>query len=633
MIFVASEMGPAGEEQMAEKIIRIGGACAGWGDGTLAVPQLVQGGGLDYMIFDFLSEFFMPVLGRMRQANPALGYAVDFAGALIAPSLPEIARQGIKLVANAGGVNPAACAAAFERMAADCGVKLKVAVVAGDDLLPRAEEFAAAGYREMFSDQAWPERKLTSINAYLGAAPIAAALAQGADVVITGRIVDSALVLGPLLHEFGWRFDDWDRLAAGSILGHLLECGAQVTGGLFTDWREVPDWANIGYPIAECRADGSAVITKPPGTGGLVSVGTVSEQLLYEVGDPRHYLLPDVTADMTGIVLTQAGPDRVLVAGARGTPPSDLYKVCATYDDGWRGVVSFPIRGPEAKAKAERVAEEVLKRVSAMLRGRNIPDFRRTTVEILGAEASYGPRARHQDSREVICRIAVEHDDKDAINLLFREQGTGSVSMAPGHVGMTLGVVLSEVARVFSFLIPKSEVEATVTVDGKTKIIPASNQHHPLLASPVKGEGHEFDASEPSPSMGEGWVGVTVPPVSFQTTVPLLSLAWVRNGDKGDIANVAVIARRPEHLPFIAAALTEDAVRDWYAHMLREGRAAKVERFTVPGINALNFLLYGALDGGCTASLRFDPLGKSVAQELLDFPVPVSAKPAGTLHR
>jgi hypothetical protein len=596
---------------MAEKIVRIGGACAGWGDGVMAVPQLVQGGQLDYLIFDFLSEFFMPVLGRMRAQNPALGYAVDFAGGLIAPSLAEIARQGIKLVANAGGVNPAACAAAFERMAAEAGIKLKVAYVAGDDLLERAAEFA--DQREMFSGERWPDAKLTAINAYLGAAPIAAALAKGADVVITGRIVDSALVLGPLMHEFDWKLDDYDRLAAGSILGHLLECGAQATGGLFTDWRDVPDWANIGYPIAECRADGSGVITKAPDTGGLVSVGTVAEQLLYEVGDPQRYLLPDVVADLSGVTLTQIGPDRVRFAGARGYPPSPLYKVCATYDDGFRGVIAFPIRGPDAKAKAERVAEEVLKRVGTMLRGRNIANFRRSTVEIMGAEASYGARARHGDSREVVCRIAVEHDDRSAIELLFGEQGTGSISMAPGHVGMTLGVTLTEVARVFSFLLPKTAVTPSLTFDGATEAVPV----------PTDG-GFVSEAIKQPPAIPT--------PGATETSVPLLSLAWVRNGDKGDIANVAVIARRAEYLSYIAAALTPEAVRDWYVHHLSNGPGARVDRFSVPGISALNFLLHGALDGGCTSSLRFDPLGKSVAQEILDFPVPVSAALAQALE-
>ncbi len=597
---------------MADKIVRIGGACAGWGDGQIAVPQLVGGGKLDYMIFDFLAEFFMPVYGRMRAMNPALGYAIDFPGGLIAPHLAEIARQEIKLVANAGGVNPAACAAAFEKLVTDTGVKLKVAYVAGDDLLPRAEEFAEI--KEMFSGEGWPNAPFTAINAYLGAIPIAAALAKGADVVITGRIVDSALVLGPLMHEFGWKADDYDRLAAGSILGHLLECGAQVTGGLFTDWRDVPDWANIGYPIAECHSDGSAIITKAPDTGGLVSVGTVAEQLLYEVGDPQRYMLPDVIADMSGIKLTQEGPNRVLVTGARGYPPTDLYKICATYDDGWRGVIAFPIRGPDAKEKSERVADEVLKRVGNMLRGRNIANFSRTNVEIMGAEASYGARARHADSREVICRIAVEHEDKSAIELLVREQGTGSISMAPGHVGMTLGVTLTEVARVYSFLVSKNTVQATLTVDGKTETIEV----------PTDGG---FDTRKvvalSSPA--------TPIDVGSGTAVPLLSLAWVRNGDKGDIANVAVIARRPEYLPYIAAALTPAAVRDWYVHHLKDAADGLVERFPVPGVNAFNFLLHGALDGGCTSSLRFDPLGKSVAQEILDFPVPVSAALAQSL--
>jgi hypothetical protein len=596
---------------MAKDVIRIGGACAGWGDGTIAVPQLIQGGKVDYLIFDFLSEFFMPVLGRMRAQNPAMGYAFDFAGALIAPYIAEIEKQGIKLVANAGGVNPAACATAFERMAAEAGVKLKVAYVAGDDLLDRAGELS--GQTEMFTGAGWPDAKLTAINAYLGAAPIAAALAKGADVVITGRIADSALVLGPLMHEFGWALTDYDQMAAGSILGHLLECGAQATGGLFTDWRDVPDYANIGYPIAECHADGSAVITKAPGTGGLVSVGTVAEQLLYEVGDPQRYLLPDVTADLSGVELTEIGPDRVRFSGAKGYPPSNLYKVCATYDDGWRGVVAFPIRGPEAKAKAERVAEEVLKRVGNMLRGRNIGNFRRTNVEIMGAEASYGARARHGDSREVICRIAVEHEDKSAIELLFREQGTGSISMSPGHVGMTLGVTMTEVARVYSFLIPKREVMPVMTYNGVTEKVPV----------PLDGGFKDGMISE-LPAAGA--------PASADATVNLLSLAWVRNGDKGDIANVAVIARRPEYLPYIAAALTPDAVRDWYVHHLKDGEHARVDRFSVPGTNAFNFLLHGALDGGCTASLRFDPLGKSVAQEILDFPIPVSAALARALE-
>jgi hypothetical protein len=258
----------------------------------------------------------------------------------------------------------------------------------------------------------------------------------------------------------------------------------------------------------------------------------------------------------------------------------------------------------------------VLKRVGNMLRGRNIANFSRTNVEIMGAEASYGARARHADSREVICRIAVEHDDKSAIELLVREQGTGSISMAPGHVGMTLGVTLTEVARVYSFLVPKSTVQATLTVDGKTETI----------AVPTDG-GFDTRKVLLAPSSP-----IAPTDIAHDAIVPLLSLAWVRNGDKGDIANVAVIARRPEYLPYIAAALTPAAVRDWYVHHLRDAADGQVERFPVPGVFAFNFLLHGALDGGCTSSLRFDPLGKSVAQEILDFPVPVSVALARTLN-
>lgn len=591
---------------MKRSEIRIGGACAGWGDGTLAVPQLVQSGGLDYLVFDFLSEFFLPVMGRMRAQNPKLGHALDFAGPYLATSYRDIARQGIKIIANAGGVNPKACADALCEMARNLGFSPKIAIITGDDLINRVDQLRQAGYRDMTTGASIPERPLTVMNAYLGAAPIAKALDLGADIVITGRIVDSALVLGPLMHEFGWQLDEYDKLAAGTVIGHLLECGAQVTGGIFTDWRDVPDWANIGYPIAECAADGSAIITKPKGTGGLVSIGTVAEQLLYEIGDPQSYFMPDVTADFTAIKLEAVGQDRVKVSGARGLAPTATYKVFGSYDDGLRLVLGFPIRGPEAAAKAERVASEVLIRVRKMLREANMADFTRTHVEIMGAEASYGARARHRDSREVICRIAAEHEDRRALDLLVREQGTGSISMAPGHVGMTMGPTISEVARNFSFLLPKSALMATVTI----------GEHSEPVPLPTQGGYSKTDALMlPSP-----------PPVdqtNLTAQVPLLRLAWVRNGDKGDISNVAVIARHPDYLPYIAAALSEDALAQWYAHVFKEGRAGRVERFYLPGISAFNFLLHDALDGGCTGSMRFDPLGKSMAQDILDLPIPV----------
>ena len=274
--------------------VRIGGASGFWGDTALAVPQLLAGGEVDYLVFDYLAEVTMSILAAQRAKDASTGYAIDFVQIMMREALPQLQAQRVRVVANAGGVNPRACRDALLALAAHLGITLKVGVVLGDDLLARAAEFRAAGVSEMFSGAAFPQR-VASINAYLGALPIVRALDAGCDVVITGRCVDSAVTLGVLMHEFGWSANEYDKLAQGTLAGHLIECGAQCTGGLFTDWERVPDWENIGFPIVEAHADGSFVITKPPGTGGLVTPASVAEQLLYEIGDPRAYLVPDVS--------------------------------------------------------------------------------------------------------------------------------------------------------------------------------------------------------------------------------------------------------------------------------------------------------------------------------------------------
>jgi hypothetical protein len=303
------------------RAVRIGCGAGFWGDSAEGPAQLVRAGNLDYLVMDYLAEITMSLLARAKAKRPEAGYATDFVEAVMKPLLPELARQGIKVVTNAGGVNAPACKAALEAAIAAAGLSLKVAAVSGDDLLARVDELRAADIREMDSGTPLPA-KPWSINAYLGAAPIAAALAAGADIVVTGRCVDSALALGPLMHEFHWAPDHYDALAAGSLVGHLIECGTQCTGGLFTDWREVPGWEDMGFPIAECFADGSCVITKPANTGGLVNSATVAEQVVYEIGDPTRYLLPDVTCDFSQVRLRDDGPQRVRVSGARGLPPS-----------------------------------------------------------------------------------------------------------------------------------------------------------------------------------------------------------------------------------------------------------------------------------------------------------------------
>jgi hypothetical protein len=502
-------------------------------------------------------------------------------------------------------------AEALKKRADEMGVQISIGVVDGDDLRPRLDQLRQRGITEMFTGAAFPEKVLTA-NAYFGGFPIADALARGADIVVTGRVVDSALILGPLIHEFGWSHGDFDLLAAGTVAGHLLECGAQVSGGTFTDWADVPDWAHAGYPVGECRADGSCVITKPDGTGGLVSVGTVAEQLMYEVSDPQAYIVPDVVVDFTTCKVQADGPNRVRVSGATGYAPTSTYKVSVTYDDGWRQVAMQPIIGVDAVKRAERQGAAILERTREMLRDRNMADWRLTHMELLGNEAGYGARAHeNRGNREVILKIVVEHDDKRAADLFWREQNSAIMNMS---VGTTIGFggMPMPITQHFSFLIDKTEAEAKVTVNGETKVVKV----------PTNG-GYDPKATVRPPVPANS-------PEAKTASVPLVSLAWARSGEKGDLFNVAVIARRPEYLAYIRDAMTPQAIADWYRHFL-DPKTGKVERYEVPGIHALNFVVDGSMAGGINKSPRLDSGAKGMAQQLLEFEVPVPEAVAAKL--
>ncbi|MDT0575942.1 acyclic terpene utilization AtuA family protein [Croceicoccus sp. F390] len=597
-----------------EKIIRIGGATASFSDTALSVPQLLNDGRLDYLVFDYLAEGSMGIFGRMQAADPTLGYGTDFLTVHVGPHLHQIAAQGLKVVANAGGVNPAGLAAALEAMIREKDLSLKVAYVAGDDLRDRLDELRAADHRDMFIDASFPD-DVVSANAYLGAFPIAAALAEGADIVITGRVVDSAVVLGPLVYEFGWGADDLDLLAAGTLAGHLLECGAQVTGGTFTDWRDVPDWANIGFPIGECHADGSVVMTKPDGTGGLVSVGTVAEQILYEVSDPADYIVADVRCDFSDVRLEQVAHDRVRVTGAKGRAPTDTYKACITFDGGWRTVAYQPIIGEDAGEKAARQAEALFARARALLRARNLPDFTLTQNVLIGGEASFGAHGRHAGSREIISKLVADHPDRQGAEIFAREQWAGISGMSVG-TSVNLATNVLPMTGVFLFLLGKQTVTPTMTIDGKTREVRAAAGVPAAQSAPAPRAAPD---AAPAPSEQSG------------TAVDLVQLAWARSGDKGHLFNVAVIARRPEYLPYLRAALTCDAISDWYRHLGPEGQPPRVDRFDVPGMHAVNFVIHDALTGGINASTRLDPAAKGMAQMLLRFPVPVPSALAAQL--
>ncbi len=592
---------------MSKKVIRIGGASGFWGDAAMATPQLLAAGGLDYIVYDYLAEITMSIMARARAEKPDAGFATDFVSLALKPNLAEIARQKVKIISNAGGVNPEACAAAVRALIADRGLDLKVAAITGDDLIASKDELAAQGFAEMFSADVFPDpKKILSINAYLGAFPVAKALGEGADIVITGRSVDSAVTLGACIHEFGWTPADLDKLAGGSLAGHILECGPQATGGNFTDWESVIDrLEDIGYPIAEVSPDGTFVCTKPEGSGGVVNVGTVSEQMLYEIGDPQAYMLPDVVCDFSQVKVEQQGSDRVLVSNAKGHSAPDTYKVCATYVDGFRGGLTMSFYGIDASRKAERFAEVVYKRARRTLRNLNLPDYTEVSTEVIGAESQYGSARRIDVSREVVVKIAAKHPEAAGIGILLKEATGLGLATPPGLSGFAGGRPKpTPVARLFSFAIPKSRVAIAVDTDGR-KIAMADEA------------GRPFDpASLARPET----------PQAAETTnlirVPLVSLAWARSGDKGDKANVGVIARRAEYFPYICRSLTAEIVAERFAHFLK----GKVERFVLPGPHALNFLLHNVLGGGGVASLRNDPQGKGYSQLLLEVPIEVPAE-------
>jgi len=596
------------------KTVRIGGAGGFLGDSSIAAPQLLAGGNLDYMILDYLAEGTMGMLGRGVASNPKSGFARDFTDWVWKDNLGAFKNQGVKVVTNAGGMNPHECRRRMEAIAADAGLTFKIAVVDGDDVRGRLDAYRAQGVKEMYSGAGFPDSaKVLSANAYLGGGPIAAALAAGADVVITGRVVDSALTLGILIHEFGWSMDDWDRLSAGSLAGHVIECGAQATGALFTDWEETGDWTNIGYPIIDCSADGSFVVSKPADTGGLVSPAAVAEQILYEVGDPQAYILPDVVCDFSQVKVASDGEGRVRVAGAKGRPATGKYKVCLTHADGLRTIVLMPVVGRDAARKAQHQSAAVLRRVDEMLRAKNLAPFRATRLEVLGAESSYGAQAQAQGVREVVAKVGVEHDDPKAFEVFFREWNAPMTSMAVGTTGWFGGMpTVAPVVRVFSFLVDRNDYPASVSLGDRTLTVEA-----PRLARAFD----PTDVEPPTPASGAVETDGLV-------TVPLFDIAWARSGDKGDAFNVGVIARDPAFLPYIREALTEAAVKAFFAHEFEGAANPQVIRYEVPGMNALNFHCLDALGGGQFASLRLDPLAKGKGQQLLEFPVPV---PAGLL--
>jgi hypothetical protein len=442
-------------------VIRIANGQGFWGDWLEAPVRLVEQGPIDYLVLDYLAEITMSILQKQKQEDPALGYARDFPP-LIGRISKRLRERNIKVIANAGGVNPVACAQQVLKIAPG----LKVAVVLGDDVYARLDEFLGKGYEMRDMDTAEPistiRDRIQSANAYIGAFPLAEALASGANVVIAGRSTDTALALAPMVREFGWGASDWDKLAAGTIAGHIVECGAQCTGGNSqVDWQNIPDMANVGYPIIEAEPDGSFTITKHAGTGGRVHSDIVKEQLLYELGDPRNYITPDCIADFTSIHLDDTGPNRVRVSGIRGRERPPTLKLSISYANGWKAIGTLVYSWPQALAKAQAADRIVRERLAGL--GLT---FEEIYAEFLGVNACHGPVAQPvADPPEVQLRIGVRGQDRKAVDRFTRELIPLVLNGPPSATGFGDGrPPVREIVAYWSALVPREEIQTRVEV-------------------------------------------------------------------------------------------------------------------------------------------------------------------------
>jgi hypothetical protein len=577
--------------------------CSGfYGDRHSAPRELLEGGPLDVLTGDYLAELTMLILWRSRGRDPSKGYATSFLRQM-EECLGLASDRGVKVVANAGGLNPAGLAAELRALAARLGVPVRVAHVEGDDLLGRLPELQAAGEPLAHLDTGTPLAAAgvtpVTANAYLGGWGVVTALDAGADVVVCGRVADASLVVGPAAWRFGWAADDWDRLAGAVVVGHVLECGAQATGGNYAFMEELPDGGPPGFPVAEIAADGSAVVTKQPGTGGLVSVGTVTAQLLYEIDGPA-YASPDVVARFDTVRVEQQGPDRVRLHGARGEPAPDRLKVAVNYLGGFRNQMSFVLTGLDVEAKAAMAERALFERLGGRER------FQAAEVRLVGR-----PAVDPASNEEAVAELRVTVKDPDpakvgrafsnaAIELALASYPGCSTTSPPGDA-TPYGVY-------WPALISAEAVEQVVVLDGGERMAvkpPTAAARRPRPAAP---------APPPIPIPA-------APPAGPTVRAPLGRAFGARSGDKGGNANVGVWARDPEGYAFLASFLTVERFRE----LLPETRALQVRRHELPNLLALNFVVVGLLGEGVSSSTRIDPqakgLGEWLRARVVDLPV------------
>jgi hypothetical protein len=577
----------------------IANASGFWGDEAGAVRRQVLGGPIHYLTMDYLAEITMIILGRQKAESEAAGYARDFVSHLEGV-IDEIAARDITVIANAGGINPGACARAVEEVMARKGLSLPVAIVDGDDLMPDLARLAAEGvpFAHLETGEPLGDRitRVNAANAYVGAKPIVAALEQGARIVITGRTYDAASVVAPMVHELGWGWQDFDKLAAALLAGHIIECGAQATGGNYTLWRDVPSYAEMGFPIVEASPDGSFVVTKHPQTGGIVRQTTITEQVLYEIGDPRAYASPDVVADFTSFALEDLGGDRVRLSGVKGRPPTDSLKASITYDVGWKLSASVIVSGPDAVAKSKKFAEIYWSRV----RGELIE----TRTDLVGYSGCWGESgAPPVEPNEVVLRFSARAADAKPLAKMARELAGIALAGPAGICGAGGRPQVSPAFGYWPALVPRDKVTARLYFAGKSESFPCADG----ASAP------RFDAPETK--------APAAPRPARTTRVKLARVAYGRSGDKGDICNIGIAALRPELYPELLREVTAERVADFYKANVR----GPVTRYRLDNLHAMNFVLRNALGGGGTTSLHVDAQGKTMAQGLLNLEVDIAS--------
>ena len=584
-----------------KKVLRIGNAGGYWGDDPQALARQVEMGQLDYVTMDFLAEVTMSILKKQQARNPDRGFAYDLIG-MLEPVLPTMLKKGTRLITNAGGIHPKGCAKAIYELAQRIGVDVKIAVVYGDDIVEQLQPLKDSGAKftnmetnQQFSDV---EDKILAANIYFGATPVVQALKTWEpDIIITGRVTDTGITLAPMIHEFGWALNDWDRLASGIVAGHLMECGSQATGGNFTDWEKVTDFGNIGYPVVEVSQDGAFVLTKHDGTGGLVSEDTAREQLFYEMGHPQAYITPDVVADFSSIQVTADGPDRVRVSGVKGSEPTSSYKVSMAFEDGYKAIGSIVISGPNARPKAEKFADIFWNKWDHSLTERS--------TEFLGWNALHRSLGGQEDGNEILLRLGARSESKETLQAFGKLIPSLILSGPPG-VAAIGGVAKPQgVISYWPALIDKSLVQP------KIALLHPNQESQEIVCQHIDG------AFEAGPGDFQECLSATrtIPEVlhadpSFHC---LMDICIARSGDKGDTANIGLCARSPEAYAYIKEHITAERVKNWFQELCH----GRVVRYALDNLRGLNFLLENSLGGGGSCTLRTDAQGKTFAHALL----------------